>query len=336
MGHIAEALKKAKQDRAEKVRVGDVPSGVGITDSGIEGLRGFVSTINRSTKASGVEEVAATGGIPAIGATRSGQTGHRLADLLKPEFRRLRGAEEPVEAMGGPTAAEVDWEVDSSLIAVNDRGSSISEQYRAVRTWLLCRVNPRERTCLGITSSVPSEGKTVTVANLSVAMAEIRRMRVLAMDCDLRQGALASMFKLSRAPGLAEVLTGRAKLEEAIVQTPISNLCVLPSGHLKDANPTELLNSSAAARVFDEVRDRFHYTLVDTPPVQRVSDVGVIGALCSGLLMVVRMHKTASHLVRQSITWLQSNNLNVMGCVATGCSLKDATYSNRPSDYPEA
>lgn len=306
MGHIAEALKKARIERDEKLRVGG--------DSRFE----------ERTR------LAAVGLAPSRGGDVGG---YRLAELIGRRNEALRGAEQVVEAAGSEDGRA--WDVDSSLVSLKDRASSVAEQYRAIRTWLLCRVNPKERTCLGVTSSIPGEGKTVTVANLAVAMAEIRRMRIVAIDCDLRQGGLAELYKLKSAPGVADILAGRAGLDDALIQTPISNLSILPAGRLGDANPTELLNSTAAARLMDELRDRFHYSLVDTPPVQRVSDVGVIGALCTGLIMVVRMHKTATHLVRQSITWLQSNNLNVMGCVATGCSLKDAVYSDRRGEYPE-
>jgi Mrp family chromosome partitioning ATPase len=137
---------------------------------------------------------------------------------------------------------------------------------------------------------------------------------------------------VSNSPGLSDVLAGRATLEDAIQQTPFGNLFVLPSGTCHEINSAELLNSNAANKVFDEIRERFHYTLVDTPPVQALSDVGVIGALCSGLVMVVRMNKTGAHVVRQSLHWLQANNLQVLGCIAADCSAKGARYEYDGND----
>ena len=61
-------------------------------------------------------------------------------------------------------------------------------------------------------------------------------------------------------------------------------------------------------------------------PERRLSDVGVIGALCTGIVMIVRMNKTASHLVRQSLHWLQANNLDVIGCIAADCCVRGARY----------
>ena len=200
---------------------------------------------------------------------------------------------------------------------------------RAVRTWLLRRSTAGERSCIAITSSVPREGKSVTTANLAVAMSEIRHMNVLAVDADLRQGHLASMFKLPNSPGLADVLAGRATLKEAIIKTPLGNLSFLPAGASQELNPTGLLNSTVASSVFEEIRERYHYVFVDTPPVQWLSDIGVIGALCSSILMVVRMNKTPSNLVKQSVNWIRSNNLNVIGCIAAACSLNAARYGYR-------
>ena len=208
------------------------------------------------------------------------------------------------------------WDVDPTVVAVHDRSSSITEQYRAVRTWLLSHTTVGEHNCVAITSAVAREGKTVTSANLAVIMAEVRHQNVLVVDSDLRCGALAKLFRRESAPGLAEVLGGTAPLADAIQRTPIPNLSFLPSGKPGKLNPTELFSSKAAGLVFDEICERYHYVLVDTPPVQTFSDVGVIGRFCSGIIVVVRMHKTTSNVVRQSVQWLQSNNLNVLGCIA--------------------
>ena len=220
-------------------------------------------------------------------------------------------------------------EAHPTVVTLRDRNSSVTEQYRAVRTWLLRRNTTGEHSCIAVTSAVPREGKSVTVANLAVALAEVRHLRILAVDSDLRQGCLSTLFKLPNSPGLADALVGRATLDESISETPLGNLSILPAGTCQDLNPAELINSTAASRVFEEIRDRYHYILVDTPPIQWLSDIGVIGALCTGILVVVRMNKTPANLVRQGVRWLQSNRLNVIGCVATCCSLDAARSGYR-------
>lgn len=224
------------------------------------------------------------------------------------------------------------WTIHPSVVAYHDRTSSITEQFRAVRTWLLAHATPGESRSLAITSSVPGEGKSVTTANLAVAMSEVRQMRILAVDCDFRQAGLGRLFRVAAGPGLADVIAGRAALREAIRSTPLDNLFVLPAGACGESGPAELLNSTEAARVFEEIRESYDCALVDTPPVQQVSDVGVIGGLCTGVVMVVRMNRTDSQVVRQSLRWLQSNNVKVLGCIAAACSLKASLNSYRPTD----
>lgn len=317
MGRIAEALKKAQREREEQIRLG-------LGESPAVGR----TLIDASESAADVR---------IAGAETADHV--RLASVVPATSSNvpLRGLRTSSRTRRGstPLTALPSWDVHHSVVALNDRSSSTAEQYRAVRTWLLRRNNASERVCYALTSSVPREGKSVTTANLAVTMAEVRHLNVLVVDSDFRQGSISRLYKLPNEPGLAGVLSGRATLDEAVIQTPISNLSVLPAGNCRDLNSTELLNSSSASRLFDEIRERFNFVFVDTPPVQKLSDVGVVGALCTGILMVVRMHKTPSNLVRQSIHWLQSNNLDVIGCIAAGCSLQDSRHMYREA-YAES
>lgn len=304
MGRIAEALKKAQRDRDEKLRLG-------LGDAVLPDTR---RAVPGSVSCPPIEPD------PVVGVVGRGPRPAVVAEPSAPGFRNILQSRRPglrLDPM--PT-----WHAHPSVVALRDRDTSITEQYRAIRTWLLRRPAAGEHTCLAITSSVPQEGKSVTVANLAVVLAEVRHLNILAIDCDFRQGYLSTLFKMPNSPGLADVLVGRATAEESIAETPLGNLSVLPAGTCQDLNPAELINSTAASRLFEELRERFHFILVDTPPVQWLSDIGVIGALCTGVMMVVRMNKTPASAVRQSVSWLRSNNLNVIGCIAAACSLDAA------------
>lgn len=326
MGRIAEALRKAQRDREEQLRVGlDACALAGGADpEALSGRAGTVSSAS-SPEASAAIKTAAQ---PVSPTNRISRAYSGLASQGGDILRGLRarvGPPKPPEPLPMPPV----WDVDPSLVCVHERCSSLAEQYRAIRTWLLRRNTTGEHTSLAITSSLPREGKTVTTANLAVSLTEVRHLNILAVDCDLRGPSLAKLFRLPSAPGLVDVLAGKTKLAEVLRTTPLGNFSILPAGRLQGQNPAGLLNSPIAAKVFDELRERFHYVLVDTPPVQKLTDVGVIGALCSGILFVVRMHKTPSHLARQSLHWLQSNNLSVIGCVAAACNVKDARHLYR-------
>lgn len=309
MGHLAEALKKAEQERGRSRRAGisrESAQTLTLAPSLSDRLCGDAAPWTPTASASWDSTILSKG--------RS----------------ILHEVAVPLRASGATPRPE--WEIHPSVVAYHDRTSSITEQYRAVRTWLFSHVKPGESPCLAITSSVPGEGKSVTTANLAVALSEVRQMRILAVDCDFRQGGLGRLLRIPPGPGLADVIAGRAPLREAIRSTPLDNLSVLPVGTCGDAGPAELLNSTEAARVFEEIRDSYDCALVDTPPVQQVSDVGVIGGLCTGVVMVVRMNRTDSQVVRQSLRWLQSNNVKVLGCIAAACSLKASLNSYRPTD----
>ncbi|MFQ5423282.1 MAG: CpsD/CapB family tyrosine-protein kinase [Phycisphaerae bacterium] len=333
MGRIADALKKAQRERDAKLRLGvDAGNQWGGTGPGAAAQRGTASDsavaappldtgpdarINTSTR---------TDAEPAI------DGGVRIPSRVPaphPPLPSSRAAAEPAglwpsHRCSRPLAPLPKWDVASVVLAVHDRSSSIVEQYRAVRTWLMSHSALGEHNCVAFTSSVAQEGKTVSTANLAVVLAEIRHLNILAVDADFRRGSMARLYHLQNSPGLADVLSGRATLADAIVQTPLRNLSFLPAGKCLGLSPTELFNSHEASLVFDEIRERYHFVLIDTPPVQSYSDVGVIGALCSGIVVVVRMHKTPSTLVRQSVQWLQSNNLNVIGCIAAATNRKAA------------
>ncbi len=317
MGRIAEALKKAQREREEQIRLG-----LGESPAGGRTLLD-VTEPDANSHCEGAEIADRLRSTPNVSAT--------------PNDVPLRGLRSGGRSRRGaaPLTPLPSWDVHHSIVALNDRSSSTAEQYRAVRTWLLRRNSAGERVCYALTSSVPREGKSVTTANLAVTMAEVRHLNVLVVDSDFRQGSISRLYKLPNEPGLADVLAGRATLDDTVIKTPIPNLSVLTAGDCRELNSTELLNSSTASRLFDEIRERYNFIFVDTPPVQKLSDVGVVGALCTGILMVVRMHKTPSNLVRQSIHWLQSNNLDVIGCIAAGCSLQDSRHMYREA-YAES
>lgn len=207
--------------------------------------------------------------------------------------------------------------VDRSIVGISDPTSALAEQYRGLRTWLLRHNTTNEHRSIIITSAMPGEGKSVTALNLAVSLAEVKHLNILMLDADLRRGRIARLLGMQPDAGVAEVLSGEATLSEAIHPTSIRNLSLLPAGCRTHASAAELFSTRTTAALFDEVRERYHYVIVDTPAVQSAADVGVIGGLCSGLLMVIRMGRTPEPVVKQSVRWLQSNNLNVLGCVLT-------------------
>ena len=208
--------------------------------------------------------------------------------------------------------------LSESLVPYYEKSSLITEQYRSLRTRLLSQNPQYEHRILAITSAVPKEGKSVTSLNLGCTLAEIRHLKVAVVDGDFRRGTLARMLNQPEGPGLAEVLRGEATYAQVLRSTPIPNLTFIPAGNIEDRSAAELLASAACKPIFQRMRNEFHYTIVDTPPATTVTDVGIIGQYCHGVIVVVRLHRTDEGAARRTVRLLQVNNIPIMGCLLVG------------------
>jgi capsular exopolysaccharide synthesis family protein len=186
------------------------------------------------------------------------------------------------------------------LVAAIAPHSTVAEQYRSLRA----RISHREETLplrtLMVTSPSGGDGKSLTVANLALTMAQEFQRRVVLVDADFRGSAVNSLFGLSGTPGLAELLAGEATLDEVMVYLPDYRLTVIPSGRTPQF-PTELLGSTAMRRVVDTLRARFDRVLFDAPAVMPLADVGTFSPMADGVLMVVRAGVTQRPALEQAL-----------------------------------
>lgn len=218
-------------------------------------------------------------------------------------------ADEPVSLAKGMTEA---------LVAYYAKSSLVSEQYRSLRTRLLSQNPQGEHKVIAITSAIPKEGKSVTAINLGCILAEIRHLRVLVVDGDFRRSTLRSMLNLPDGPGLADVLAGTASYEEATQTTPVSNLSFISAGKTHGQSAAELLSGRSTRQFFRMMQAQFHYTIVDTPPATTVSDAGIVGQMCTGVIIVVRLNHTHESTTKRAVRLLQANNISILGCVIIG------------------
>ncbi len=219
------------------------------------------------------------------------------------------------------------------IVVSRSRTSVICEQYRSLRTRLLS-ANPRQEHRIHmVCSAVPRDGKSVTTVNLAFALAEVRHLRVLVVDADLRHSSVAGLLKVEQQPGLTEYLRGDVSYDEIVRPTALPNLFVVTAGRLSGRTAPDLLSSRAARSVFERFNREFNYTIVDTPPVTTVADVGIIGPLASGVVFVVRMHHTPEPVARHAIKALSANNIPVIGCLVVGDEDPTTGYGRRYEYY---
>lgn len=216
--------------------------------------------------------------------------------------------------------------LSESLVPYYERSSLITEQYRSLRTRLLSQNPQYEHRILAVTSAVPKEGKSVTTLNLGCVLAEVSHLKVLVVDGDFRRGSLAEKLNQPDNPGLAQVLAGDATYSEVIRSTPIANLSFIPAGSLNGRTAAELLTSAGMKPLFHRMLNDFHYTIVDTPPATTVSDAGIIGQVCSGVIMVIRLHRTDEGAAKRCVRLLQANNITIAGCLLIGRDAPTGRY----------
>ena len=206
--------------------------------------------------------------------------------------------------------------VDPRVVVWADPKSHITEQYRSLRTNIISLSPESPVQAFLITSSLRGEGKTISSANLAMVFAQDTEKKTILIDADLRKPNLHRVFGIPREPGLAEILSERASLQDFIAKPMVDNLYVIPAGRAP-ANPAELLNSSRMQKLIAELRGQFNWMIFDIAPILAVTDAGVLGSLLDGSLMVVRAGKTQAVDVERAYSLLIENKAKPIGSIMT-------------------
>ena len=209
------------------------------------------------------------------------------------------------------------------FIIEKDPKSIAAESYRTLRTSIQYSSFDKEIQVIVITSAEPGEGKSTTAGNLALALAQDGK-NVILIDCDLRKPSLHKRFKLSNTIGLSEVLIGNQKAGEA-AQMHNENLVVLTSGKVPP-NPSEMLASKAMTNLIENLKDNFDYIILDSAPVQVVTDSQILSTKADGTILVVKAQKTKRDSVKNAIGLLKKVNANILGTVLNGVEQSKSNY----------
>lgn len=208
----------------------------------------------------------------------------------------------------------------SSRLIDKDTPFTTVEEYKMLRTAVTFAAAVDSGNCkvVGITSPMTSDGKSVTCMNLAVAFA-MTNARVLLLDCDLRRPVIAQSFACAPSPGISNVIAGACPANAAIrkVTQNGAEFDIIPSGDIPP-NPSELLGSEKAKKIFAELAESYDYIFVDLPPVLVVSDPIVLSKLLSGMIIVVRAGRTKRSDLKGSLDRLKIADANVIGFVLNG------------------
>jgi Mrp family chromosome partitioning ATPase len=306
-----------------------------------------------------------------LGAATGLVLGLILAFVIEALDNRVRSEREIEELLGAPLLGRIPPPSrDGEVAMATDPESETAEAVRQVRIRLeLANLEAQARTIV-VTSAVEGEGKSTTAANLAIALARAGR-RVVIVDFDLRRPSLLQFFGARTRPGLTDVITGSAKLDQALrgvpidehrrnsdfgtaagngfrlaqpsppensslswdeFQTPRGSLEILPVGPIP-SDPGEFVAEPALGRVLTTLREQADAVLIDAPPMLSVGDVTALSAHADALLVVVRLGHTQRAQLVDLARELRNCPARNLGFVATGAAFEDGLTPPRRSGY---
>jgi len=215
--------------------------------------------------------------------------------------------------------------LSKDLIVSQHPLSIIAESYRTIRTALLLSQAEKPPQVILLTSPGPEDGKTVTTLNLGITLAQGGHS-VVVIDADLRKGRCHKLLGVKNHQGLTNVLTGNLTLEEGVQKTMLDGLSLLSRGVLPP-NPADLVGSRKMKEVLDALHESFKFILIDSPPVNAVTDAAVLSQLCDGVLLVLNGQRSKVAATRKAIEHLEAVRARFLGVVLNNIDMSNPDYA---------
>lgn len=241
-----------------------------------------------------------------------------------------------IRAIGVLPVTAADKDVPLARMFQESNQNAFSEAIRTIRSSVLLSGLQSPRKVVLFTSSIPDEGKTTAACNLAFAFSQVKK--TLLLEADMRRPKLARILGEDRhRPGLAELVAENRPLEECVYQVQGSSLYVMQSGRVPP-NPLELLSSPLLAQAIEKLKEEFEVIVIDSPPVQLVSDAVMLAQLATSVLFVVRADSTPYPISRHALSRLHRADAPVLGAVLNRIDLEKADnyygeYSGYGNDY---
>lgn len=311
------------------------------------GLAFLFDFLDNSIKTS--EDVERYAGLPTLGVvprfseggTEKGYLYSRRKKERKPEEKTEEVIQVAAEAGAQQDGAQVAPAVAPKAAPVHPRmielvphhfpNSRLAESYRSIRTALLLSSADQPMKTIIVTSAVPGEGKTVSVANLGITLAQSGKT-VLIVDADLRKPRQHRVFNVKNTFGLTSYLTDSIELRKVVKTTAVPNLCLINAGPVPP-NPAELLGSEKMAAFIELLRDKCDYILFDMPPMLEISDALILGARVDGMILVIHGDKTSREALRKAREKLDLLKVRTLGVIINNVNVDHQGYHYKDYYY---
>ncbi|QNR07501.1 CpsD/CapB family tyrosine-protein kinase [Macrococcoides canis] len=191
--------------------------------------------------------------------------------------------------------------------------STVSEQYRMIRSNIMFSGVDKDIRKLVVTSAAPSAGKSTTAANIAVAYAQAGK-NVLLIDGDLRKPTVQYTFETKNVFGLSNLITDQIKIDQAVQNTQVENLSIMTSGPIPP-NPSELLSSVKFKDLIKHLESYFDMIIIDTPPVLAVTDAVIMSTIVDGTIMVTNVETNNRNYLLKAKEVLLKSDANILGIV---------------------
>lgn len=231
------------------------------------------------------------------------------------------------------TAEEKNAKTNISITVGGEMPFAVSEAYKTVRTNMLFSLASMGQKAVVISSPLPAEGKSVTCANLAIALAQTSA-KVMLIDGDLRRPTQHKLFGVDNTKGLSNMLAGFESVADSVKRNVYNNLDLVTAGALPP-NPSELLGSKNMEMFIKKMEEYYDYILIDSPPINIVTDAVVISKNTAGIMMVVRSQQTTIDELHSAISTIKAASSSVLGVVVTDVDrrVKSSYYGRKRSKY---
>ncbi len=203
---------------------------------------------------------------------------------------------------------------NAHIVTISQPDSHVAEEYRRLKSMVLRETKADFLNTIMVTSSVDSEGKTLTAINLAVSLAQEIDHSILLVDADLRKPMIHEYLGIKYKYGLSDYLTGDIDVSEVLIKTGIGKLAILPAGRRVE-NPVELISSKKMKSLIKELKQRYmdRYIIIDTPPILSFSEGISIGSYVDGIIFVVQEGRAQKKTIENSLNLIKG--LNILGVV---------------------